>query len=52
MTVNLLVRRSGLLVRQIDILSEAVRRTRRERLFAVDARAVLPEQGNRERTTE
>jgi len=42
-TVNLLERRSDLLVRQIDALREAVRRTRRERPFAIDAWVVLPE---------
>ncbi len=48
LTVNLLERRSDLLLRYIDGLREAVRRTRRERLFAVDGRAVLPDQGNRQ----
>jgi putative transposase len=43
LTVNLLERRSDLLVRHIDALREAVRRTRRERPFAIDAWVVLPE---------
>ena len=43
LTVNLLERRSDLLVRHIDVLREAVRRTRRERPFAIDAWVVLPE---------
>ena len=42
-TVNLLERRSDLLVRHIDALREAVRRTRRERPFYIDAWVVLPE---------
>jgi putative transposase len=42
-TVNLLERRSDLLVRDIDTLREAVRRTRRERPFHIDAWVVLPE---------
>ena len=42
-TINLLERRSDLLVRHIDSLREAVRRTRRERPFAIDAWVVLPE---------
>lgn len=42
-TVNLLERRSDLLVRHVDALREAVRRTRRERPFHIDAWVVLPE---------
>jgi REP element-mobilizing transposase RayT len=42
-TINLLERRSDLLVRHIDALREAVRRTRRERPFHIDAWVVLPE---------
>ena len=42
-TVNLLERRSDLLVRHIDALRAAVRRTRRERPFRIDAWVVLPE---------
>ncbi len=42
-TINLLERRSDLLVRHIDALREAVRRTRRERPFVIDAWVVLPE---------
>lgn len=42
-TVNLLERRSDLLVRHVDALREAVRRTRRERPFAIDGWVVLPE---------
>ena len=42
-TINLLERRSDLLVRHIDELREAVRRTRRERPFHIDAWVVLPE---------
>ena len=42
-TINLLERRAGLLVRHIDDLREAVRRTRRERPFRIDAWVVLPE---------
>ncbi len=42
-TVNLLERRSDLLVRHIDALREAARRTRLERPFAIDAWVVLPE---------
>jgi REP element-mobilizing transposase RayT len=41
--MNLLERRSDLLVRHIDSLREAVRRTRRERPFHIDAWVVLPE---------
>jgi putative transposase len=43
LTINLLERRSDLLVRHIDALREAVRRTRRERPFHIDAWVVLPE---------
>jgi putative transposase len=43
LTINLLKRRSDLLVRHIDTLREAVRRTRRERPFHIDALVVLPE---------
>jgi putative transposase len=42
-TVNPLERRSDLLVRHIDALREAVRRTRRARPFYIDAWVVLPE---------
>ncbi len=42
-TINLLERRSDLLVRHIEALREAVRRTRRERPFVIDAWVVLPE---------
>ena len=42
-TVNLLERRSALLVREIEALREAVRRTRRERPFRIDGWVVLPE---------
>ena len=42
-TINLLERRSDLLVRHIDALREAVRRTRRERPFGVDGWVVLPD---------
>jgi putative transposase len=42
-TINLLERRSDLLVRHIDTLREAVRRTRRERPFRIDAWVVLPD---------
>jgi putative transposase len=41
--VNLLERRSDLLVRHIEELREAARRTRRERSFHIDAWLVLPE---------
>jgi putative transposase len=37
LTINLLERRSDLLVRRIDDLREAVRRTRRDRPFRIDA---------------
>jgi len=43
LTVNLLERRSDLLVRHVDALRDAVRRTRRERPFHIDAWVVLPE---------
>ena len=42
-TINLLERRSDLLVRHIDALREAVGRTRRERPFRIDAWVVLPD---------
>ena len=42
-TINLLERRSNLLVRHIDALRDAVRRTRQERPFHIDAWVVLPE---------
>ncbi len=42
-TVNLLERRSDLLVRHIDLLREAVRRIRRTHPFHIDAWAVLPD---------
>jgi len=42
-TVNLLDRRSDLLVREIDALREAVRRTRGRYPFHVDAWVVLPD---------
>jgi len=42
-TVNLLERRLDTLVRHIDILREAVRKTRRERPFHIDAWVVLPD---------
>lgn len=41
-TVNLADRSSGLLVRQIGILRDAVRQTRAERPFVIDAWVVLP----------
>jgi putative transposase len=47
LTVNLLERRSDLLVRHIDVPREAVRRTRKERPFAIHAWVVLPEQEDR-----
>lgn len=43
LTLNLLERRSDRLVRYIDALREAVRRTRRERPFLIDAWVVLPD---------
>ncbi len=42
-TINLLERRSDLLVRHIEALRAAVRHTRQERPFAIDAWVVLPE---------
>jgi putative transposase len=42
-TINLLERRADLLTGHIDVLREAVRRTRRERPFSIDAWVVLPE---------
>ena len=42
-TVNLLERRLDTLVRHIDALPEAVRTTRRERPFHIDAWVVLPD---------
>ncbi|WP_200280725.1 hypothetical protein [Rhabdochromatium marinum] len=43
LTINLLERRSDLLVREIDTLREAVRLTRRQRPFHIDGWVVLPE---------
>ncbi len=42
-TINLLERRADLLVRHIKPLREAVKRTRAERPFHIDAWAVLPD---------
>jgi len=42
-TVNLLERRQDTLVRHIDALREAVRKTRQERPFHIDAWVVLPD---------
>ena len=42
-TINLLERRSDLLIRPIEALREAVRRTRAERSFHIDGWVVLPE---------
>lgn len=42
-TINLPERRSDLLVRHMDTLRDAVRRTRRERPFHIDAWVVLPD---------
>lgn len=42
-TVNLLERRLDLLVRHIDLVREAVRVTKRERPFHIDAWVVLPD---------
>ena len=42
-TVNLLERRQETLVRHIDNLREAVRKTRNERPFHIDAWVVLPD---------
>lgn len=43
LTVTLQDRRSDLLLRHVDLLRDAVRATRRERPFAVDAWVVLPD---------
>lgn len=43
LTINLLERRSDLLVRHIEALRDAVRRTRRDRPFYIDAWVVLPD---------
>ena len=42
-TINLLDRQADYLTRHIHVLREAVRRTRRERPFHIDAWVVLPE---------
>jgi len=42
-TVNLLARRSDLLVSAIDVLRDAVRETRTSRPFRIDAWVVLPD---------
>ncbi len=42
-TINLLERRADLLVRHIEALREAVKRTRAERSFHIDAWVVLPD---------
>ena len=42
-TINLLERRVNLLVRHIEALQEAVKRTRAERPFHIDACVVLPD---------
>jgi len=42
-TINLLERQSDLLVRHIDALRDAVRGTRRQRPFRIDAWVVLPD---------
>jgi putative transposase len=42
-TIILLERRSDLLIRHIEALSEAVRRTRAERSFHIDGWVVLPD---------
>jgi putative transposase len=42
-TINLLERRSDLLIRHIEALREAVRRTRAERSFHIDSWVVLPD---------
>ena len=42
-TVNLLERRTDLLIRYIEVLREAVRRTRVERPFHIDGWVVLPD---------
>jgi putative transposase len=41
--VNLLERRQDLLVRHVDILREAVRLTKQDRPFHIDAWVVLPD---------
>ena len=43
-TLNLLDRRSDLLVAHVDVLREAVRRTRLRSPFRIDAWVVLPDQ--------
>ncbi|NOX73677.1 MAG: transposase, partial [Alphaproteobacteria bacterium] len=42
-SVNLANRGSDLLVREVDLLREAVRVTRMERPFAIEARVVMPD---------
>lgn len=42
-TVNLLERRQDTLVRHIDSLRDAVRKTRRQRPFHIDAWVVVPD---------
>ena len=42
-TINLLERQSDLLTQHIDALRDAVRRTRRQRPFRIDAWVVLPD---------
>ena len=42
-TVNLLERKNDLLTRQIDLLREAIKQTRRSRPFHIDAWVVLPD---------
>jgi putative transposase len=42
-TITVLARGGDLLVCQIDVLREAVRRTQMERPFHIDARAVMPD---------
>jgi len=42
-TINLLERRSDLLIRHIEVLREPVRRTRAERSFHIDGWVVLPD---------
>lgn len=42
-TINLLERRSDLLIRYIEALREAVRRTRADRSFHIDGWVVLPD---------
>jgi putative transposase len=46
-TVNLLDRRSDLLVKQIDILLDPVRRVHAGTPFQIDARVVLPDHMHR-----